>query len=322
MKLEQTQYKGYPAAALEHGAYRAVFLPRQGCKLASLRSEKTGREYIYQGKTEQYREAKYGMGYLDGECAGVDEMFPTIDACFYDAEPWKGAYLPDHGEVWTLPWQTELCEGELRAAVTGVRLPYRLTKRVRWQEPGVLRIDYTAHNPTPFAMDFIWAAHMMLTGYKGCRFEFPDGLHKAYTTMSDSGLIGRYGDTFSYPLASQPDGSVYDASICRGTDADDYQKFYFADKLQGETGWGCIHYPEGGSLRVEFPAAEVPYLGAIQAEGGALGLRCMFLEPCTGAFDRPDLAKQHHMNSVLAPYETKRWYLTIRLEEPECTNCK
>ena len=85
---------------------------------------------------------------------------------------------------------------------------------------------------------------------------------------------------------------------------------------------GCIHYPEGGSLRVEFPAAEVPYLGAIQAEGGALGLRCMFLEPCTGAFDRPDLAKQHHMNSVLAPYETKRWYLTIRLEEPECTNCK
>ena len=66
---------------------------------------------------------------------------------------------------------------------------------------------------------------------------------------------------------------------------------------------------------MEFPADEVPHLGAIQAECGVLGLRCMFLEPCTGAFGRPDLARMHGMSSVLQPYEAKRWYLNIRLEE-------
>lgn len=308
-------YKGIPAVVLEHGAYRAVFLPQQGCKLCSLQNTHSGKEYIYQGTSAQYRLATYGQSYLDGECAGVDEMFPTIDACCYDEQPWTGTPLPDHGEVWALPWREEPTADGLCASVDGVQLPYTLRLHVRWLSEGVLQLEYTVQNRSPFAMDFIWAAHMMLSGYRGCRFVFPDGLHKAYTTMSDSGLLGRYGDTFSYPLVPQPDGSVYDASVCRGEDADDYQKFYFADRLPGEVGWGRIEYPEGDLLTIEFPTKEVPYLGAIQAEGGKLGLRCMFLEPCTGAFDRPDIAKLHGMNSSLLPYEEKHWYLTIRVEE-------
>lgn len=308
-------YKGIPAVELEHGAYRAVFLPQQGCKLCSLQNIYSGKEYIYQGVSTDYRRASYGQDYLDGECAGVDQMFPTIDACFYDARPWKGTFLPDHGEVWALPWLEEECTDELCAAVDGIRLPYTLRLNVRWIAEGALRMDYTVKNRSPFQMDFIWAAHMMLSGYRGCHFSFPEGLKKAYTTMSDSGLIGKYGDTFTYPYVPQWDGSVYDASVCRGKGADDYQKFYFADQIPGEIGWGRIEYPEGESLTVEFPTDEVPYLGVIQAEGGKLGLRCLFLEPCTGAFDRPDIAKLHGMNSVLNPYEEKRWYLTIRLEE-------
>ena len=313
MTVEKTSYKGTEALAMEYGAYRAVLLPGQGAKLCSLKEQPDGREYVYQGKTKSYRFSTYGKGYLDGECAGIDEMFPNIDEYYYDAEPWKGIWFPDHGEVWALPWKYEMEEDALWFRTYGVRLPYCLIKYVSWEEEGVLLINYTLENLSSFSMDYIWAAHMMLSGEPGCSFEFPKGMDKAYTTMSDSGLIGRYGDTFTYPLLHCPDGREYDIRLHRGREADDYQKFYFAEPVPGEIGWGRICYPDHRRLTIEFPAREVPYLGAVQAEGGVLNLRCMFLEPCTGAFDRPDLAKLHGMNSVLKPYETKKWYLRIRI---------
>lgn len=315
MIIRNTLYKGIEALALESEDFQAIFLPQQGAKLCSLKSLKEGREFIYQGKTEEYRIAKYGMGYLEGECAGVDEMFPNIDEFFYDSEPWKGIFLPDHGEVWALPWNVEYKTNAVVFSSYGVRLPYQLIKCVSWDENNILNMSYTVKNLSCFQVDYIWAAHMMLEGQKGAYFTFPEGMSKAYTTISDSGTIGHYGDTFTYPYVKRVDGTVYDMSVHRGEDANDYQKFYFAEKLPDDIGWGKINYPEGYQLSIEFPTDRVPYLGAIQAEGGELDLRCMFLEPCTGTFDRPDLAKMHSMNSVLGPYEVHHWYLKIKLEK-------
>lgn len=317
MKIEKTFYKGIEALSLESGDYQAVLLPGQGAKLCSLISLTGQKEFVYQGKTMQYRVSEYGMDYLNGECAGVDEMFPNIDECFYTDKPWKGTLLPDHGEVWALPWKTELAHDKIIFSTHGVRLPYHLVKEVCWEKDNILRMDYTLRNLSAFPMDYIWAAHMMLTGRQGAAFSFPPRLSKAYTTMSDSEAIGRYGDTFYYPAARNKDGVIYDMSIHRGKEANDYQKFYFADRMPGEVGWGMITYPDGHRIKIEFPTDRVPYLGAIQAEGGSPGLRCMFLEPCTGAFDRPDLAKKHSMNSILEAHGEHTWYLKIRLEKTD-----
>ena len=312
--IESVLYKGISAVALSNEKFQAVILPENGCKLCSLKNIANGEEFVYQGKSDIYRVSSYGSSYLDGECAGVDQTFPTIDECFYDSAPWKGTLLPDHGEVWSLPWKYETDENSLSVSVIGVRLPYRLSMRIGWQVNNTLRFEYSLQNLSEYSMEYIWAAHMMLTGYKGCKFEFPPYLSKACTTMSDSGLIGRYGDIFNYPYVVQADGGIYDVSICRGTDANDYQKFYFLDAFKDETGWGRILYPTGSCVTVSFPTDEVPYLGAIQAEGGELGLRCMFLEPCSAAFDRPDIARLHKMNSTIAPLQTKKWYLEIKVE--------
>lgn len=305
-------YKGIDCICMENGELCAVFLPSQGAKLCSLKNKRTGYEYIYQGKTTEYRVAEYGQSFLDGECAGVDEMFPNIDEFYYDAKPWKGTGFPDHGEVWALPWEHVIRGGTLHMSVTGVKLPYRLTKTVS-MEDGKLHMEYEVENLSGYPIDYIWAAHMMLAAEEGCRFEFDEQLSRAYVTMSDSGTIGRYGDTFSYPLVEKDGQIVYDMRIHRGEEVSDYQKFYFADALQPGQGWGRVVYPDESSLTIEFPTEEVPYLGAIQAEGGELDLRCMFLEPCTGAFDRPDLAKMHGMNSRLQPKEKKRWYLDLTI---------
>lgn len=307
-------YKGIPGVVLESPALRATFLPAQGAKLCSLIEKDTGTEYIYQGKTCDYRVAKYAQSYLEGECAGVDEMFPNVDAFFYGAYPWEGTPLPDHGEVWSLAWDMREDGKALVFTTTGVRLPYRLTKRVSFADARRLRMEYSAKNLSDFPMDYIWAAHMMLRAERDCRFEFDEALVKAYTTISTSKRIGRYGDTFEYPVVKLEDGTTYDIRVHRGYEADDYQKFYFADRLREGQGWGGVRYPDGSRLKICFPVEEVPYLGAIQGEGGEFDLRCMFLEPCTGAFDRPDIARMHNMHSTLAPREEREWYLDILLE--------
>lgn len=308
-----SMYKGIEGISVENGTLSAVFLPSQGAKLCSLKSKLTDYEYIYQGKTTKYRMATYGQSYLEGECAGIDEIFPNIDAFYYDMAPWEGSYFPDHGEVWALPWEYEI-EGEcLKMSTVGVKLPYRLMKRVSMTEDGKLHIEYEVENLSCFAMDYIWASHMMFTAEEGCQFEFEENLSRAYVTMSDSGTIGGYGDTFYYPFAKQRNKIIYDMRVHRGMTANDYQKIYFADKLKADQGWGRIVYPDESSLTITFPIEEIPYLGIIQAEGGELDLRCMFMEPCTGAFDRPDIAKLHGMNSVLQAKEKKCWYLDIQL---------
>jgi hypothetical protein len=205
----------------------------------------------------------------------------------------------------------EIDGSRIRFETFGVRLPYKLTKTLA-MESGTIRSEYTLENLSPFPMDYIWAAHMMLEAEKGCVYEFPDGLNRAYCTLTESGAIGRYGDTFDFPLAPQKDGSSYDARVHRGAEADDYQKFYFCDRMP--EGWAGIRYPDGTSLKIRFPADRIPYLGVLQGEGGPLHIDCMFLEPCSGAFDRPDIAKLHRMNSVLGPREKCEWYLEIKVE--------
>lgn len=315
--IYDTDYKGISAICLETANIRAIFLPNQGAKLCSLIWKRTGREYIYQGKTTRYQIAQYGQNYLLGECAGMDEMFPTIDACYYDHAPWEGIFLPDHGEVWALPWNYEVQEEKLIMMVKGVKLPYELWMSVAVQNDDTLHMEYEARNLSTSPMEYIWAAHMMLAAEEGCRFEFAADLKKAYAVMSDSGTIGRPGDVFEYPYVKQENGAMYDASRYRGNQADDYQKFYFADKLKAHQGWGRICYPDESKLTIAFPPKEVPYLGAIQAEGGSLNLRCMFLEPCTGAFDSLQKAREYGMNSVLGAEEKKRWSLDIKINQEE-----
>jgi len=317
-EINLRKYKGIDGICMETDMLAIVLLPSQGAKLCSIYDKVQKREYVYQGKTETYQAAEYGQSYLIGECAGIDEMFPNIDECFYDAYPWKGTALPDHGEIWAIPWDVQIGDDCLSFETCGVRLPYRLSKTVTIREDGTVRADYTVENLTSFPLDYIWAAHMMFEAEKGCVYEFPPNLDKAYCTLTESGAIGCYGDTFPYPIVPQKDGSLYDVRIHRGSEVNDYQKFYFCDRMP--QGWAGIRYPDGAALHIRFPVDTIPYLGVLQGEGGPLQLDCMFLEPCSGAFDRPDIAKLHRMNSVLQPREKCEWYLEINISSKACVD--
>lgn len=308
--IRKTTYKDYPALSIENDLVRAVFLPSQGAKLVSLQLLSSAYEFVYQGDSTVYRVASFGQSFLDGENAGVDDMFPTIKAGYYDVFPWQGTPLADHGEVWALEWDC-LIEGDsIEMSTCGVRFPYRLIKRVTL-EGSSLTMEYRAENLSRFPFEYIWASHMMLHAEQGSCYIFPAHLTKARCTLSDRGRIGSFGDVFPFPFVTLPDGHTEDLRINRGITADDFEKFYFIEPLR--EGRASVIHPDGHRLSIEFPLEQVPYLSAIQGEGGKLMLHCMFFEPCTAAYDRPDLARHFHTQSILPPKGIHEWYLKMVL---------
>ena len=311
MRTYDSTYKDIRVCVIENDLLKAMFIPNLGAKLCSLINKTNGKEYLYQRGGSEYRRQSYDGNYLDGECSGVDDAFPTIDEYVYDRYPWKGIRIPDHGEVWALKWDHLREDNYLEFSISGVRLPYEIRKRVTLVGKYTLHIEYELKNKSAFPIDYIWAAHIMLNPEKGCRIKMPKNMQKAICVMSDSGTIGKYGDELSYPIVKNARGE-YDFRIHRGSEANDYQKIYFQEPT--DEGWSELEYPDGSKLRIEVPIKQVPYFAAIQGEGGSLGINSVFFEPCTGSFDRPDIARMRKQNSILKPFETIYWYLKFTIQ--------
>ena len=145
-RISRGSYKDQDAVILESAQARAVVLPEWGAKLASLVHTGLGVETLWQTEGAAYRRTTYGDGYERGEISGFDEMFPTISRCLYEAPPRSGTEAPDHGEVWTLPWEHSLSGSSVRLWVNGVRFPYRLEKEMSLED-GRLGVPLQGRQP-------------------------------------------------------------------------------------------------------------------------------------------------------------------------------
>jgi hypothetical protein len=307
-----SRYKDRDAFVLSSDAISATVIPSPGAKVASLVERSSGRELLVQRAGGAYRNRPYDGVYTDGECSGFDDMLPTIDECHYESHPWKGVRLPDHGEVWSLPWDHAVDGASLRLRVRGVRLPYLLEKRVSIPSDRTLRIDYTLSNETPFPIDFLWAAHVMAAIEEGAAILLPRCCRTALTVLSRSGRMGRYGDAVSWPRFTAPDGTRHRADVCRPDSVADMEKYYFRDAL--DEGWCAVRYPDGLLLALSFPVATVPYLGILLNEHAWDGRTNIFLEPCTASFDRPDAARLRGQCSTVGAGSTYTWHLCMTVD--------
>ena len=313
VRISGSRYKNKESVTLTSGAISATVIPSPGGKLASLLDLSTGYEHMVQRTGPVYREQPYDGVYVDGECSGFDDMFPTIDECHYESFPWKGARLPDHGEVWSLPWEHEVAGDTLVMRVRGVRLPYQLEKRVSIPAERTLRIDYELSNETPFDMAFLWAAHVMVNIDEGSRILLPRCCTDAVTAISLKGRMGKYGDVVSWPAFTGRDGTRHRVDVSRPASAADMEKYYFRDAL--EEGWCAACAPGGRLLALSFPVTTVPYLGILLNEHGWDDRYNLFLEPCTASFDRIDMARLRGQSSTVKACSRCRWHLCMTVDQ-------
>jgi len=318
IRIYNSGYKNVESVAMESDELVVQFLPGYGGKMASLFHKKTSREFLVQAGNAEYKVLKYDGNYVESECSGFDDMFPTIDRVYYNDYPWKGTEVPDHGEVCGLSWDYEIRGECLYMCVHGVRFPYGLEKWIRFNNDNMLNIDYRVTNLCSFDMDFIWAAHPMINVEEGGEILVPYKDRVGVTCVfSWDENFGAYGYLMEWPATRRSDGNIHKLNLtsARNEEGNNY-KFYFNDRVP--EGWCAYRYNSTKTLlKMSFPPEKVPYLSIWVNEGSFHGFHNIAMEPCTGSYDRIDLAKIHKQNSILGAKSEYSWFLNFHIEQFE-----
>lgn len=304
----QGKLDGYEVWTGSTGVMELVMVPELGSRVISLRNLRTGREWLTQpaGKLEANGYAS-SFGERDG--SGWDEMFPTINTCRYPAFPWKGTELPDHGEVWSIPWAVHCEQDQLHCSVQGIRMPYQLRKRYSFPREDCLRIDYEVCNPSRFPFSFLWAAHPLFQIEEGMEMMVPEELTEMIVSYSAQDRLGITGDVLKWP---QPLEERVDIRLDRTGSRHEQsaEKYYFAGELpEGKVSLYDPRTEEG--IRLMFPPEKVPYLSVWANYGGYQGQYHLAIEPATGLLDDLSYAMGHQAAAEVPAGGTYTWYLEI-----------
>jgi len=316
VKVYNSTYKNVNCVVMENARIVVKVIPESGGKLQSIYDRSTQTEYLYQSPWEEYRLSEYGSSFVDGEISGFDEMFPTIIPCYYPDGLWAGVPLPDHGEVWALPWECSMEEDGIRTSVHGVRLPYLLERSIKFTGRDSFIMNYRLVNKVGFPMKFIWAAHPLLNIDENSVIVFPKEVRRVMNVLHGMKRLGDYGQLHNWPETITPDGRRYDMSRLNPENRDN-DKYYVHGKVpRGE----CALYNSKtrNYIKFVFPTDKIPYLGVWTNENGPLLAQSnVALEPCTGALDGIDIANKFGQLSMLEANGTYEWFLEIQLGEAE-----
>jgi hypothetical protein len=321
-RLEKITYRGFEAFMLENELVRCVVVPALGGKLASLVHLPTMREWLWRNPHMEIRPGVYGGDYVGKhDVGGWDECFPSVAATRHPTAPWEGTSIPDHGEIWGLPWKAEpFCDGsriELRLVVHGVRFPYRFERTLTMEAgEGGLRLAYSVTNLTGFAFPFLWSAHPIFAATPGMKIVAP--LRDLTVYSSADKQFGALGRPVTWPLVTDVDGRAWDLAALPDPSANLAVKLYGRSPVQGYVALQDI--VQGAELRMQFDPADVTHLGLWLNYGGWSGATNappyfnLGIEPCIGAQDDLALAVRHFEEyGELPPNGRQAWQVDLLL---------
>ena len=311
-KTEDIIFKGEQAVILENKSLRICILPGRGAKIASLLYKPTGKELLWQIEGDYTRKPVYGDTFTSEDSSGYDDMVMTILPGNHTSFPWENTKLPDHGELWSIPWDVVHDRESLNCSVSGIRLPYHFSRNISLEESSIV-LEYCAHNPTSFDMDFLWAAHGLINISSGSRISVPRG-NKFVLNSVPGNRLDEEMKEYVYPLIHEGEENEFDLSRVPEKNKTGFQKYYFSKPIT--EGW-CSFVDKESDLEIkyEWPHEKVPYLGIWLNEGGWANQYNLGIEPATAAMDCPELAAKYNMNTVLSAHSSLTWQLKITVRE-------
>jgi hypothetical protein len=314
-QITEAKVDGLRRITVDNGIVRAQFLPELGGKMTSLVRIQSGHEFLLQPQ-RPLRRAAYGDSFEAYDTSGFDECMPTVSAC---TDPDRGVSLPDHGELWSVPWHAEVHDDTLQLSASGRVLPYRFTKRTKLDGSGVV-LDYEITNESKAEMKFLWSAHPLLSVEPGSRITLPAEVAELLVQYSLGDRLGYFGSTSQWPMTNAH-------SVKQRLDVLLPPTAKFADKLftpRLSEGYCSLFKPAANeTITFRFNAEQVPYIGLWCCQGGwpdpPHGRYTVALEPCSGRPDSLREAIARGENDVLPAGSSRRWSLRIELIAGDAT---
>lgn len=310
-QTSECTWRGLPAVQIEGAGVRAVFVPVIGAKMVSLADTRHGWEWLVAPAERPLRPVPYGARFTDQDMSGWDEMFPTIDACRQPMPgPYAGVDLPDHGEVWALPWQARRTPDALHFTVHGQALPYRLERTVTTPSPGILRFEYTLTNLGDAPWPYLWAAHPQFVVTPDMAIVLPQHVRAVVNVLPGAGW-GEPGTQHPWPRARRADGALVDLNKIGSSSLRQCRKFYVPPDVPVD--WAALQCAETGRSLTMRWSRHAPYLGIWVDEGAYNPVATVALEPATAYYDNLALAWRLQRAPVIGPGERHHWHLTLEL---------
>ncbi|RUS45580.1 hypothetical protein [Cohnella sp. AR92] len=298
-KVTASEYRGWPSIVLETELMRVELIPGLGAKLVSLRYKATGKEWLVDAGSRALRQPAYGSSFGQADMSGWDECFPTIDPCTVGAD---NIFLPDHGELWALPWTAEANEESVTCSVQGVALPYLFSRNLRFSSADTLRMNYRVANLGDRPFPYLWVPHPQFAVTEPTRIELPPSEREAEAVCVFGGLHHVTGERYRWD----------ELTLVGERQNGDGRKYYAPGRW--EEGWCGLSAPISGNwLRLQVDPREVPYFGVWIDEGMGNDRNAIALEPSIGYYDSLERAAENGSAPSVAPGSSHEWSLELRL---------
>ncbi|WP_171685618.1 hypothetical protein [Paenibacillus planticolens] len=273
-------------------------LPELGGKLVSIVYKSTGKEWMLDSGHRSLRQPKYGSTFTDWDMSGWDECFPTINACKSGMDKYMN--LPDHGELWALPWQYMIDENEVICWVRSLQLPCLFTRRISFPSADRVRLDYRASNESDQPVPFMWVPHPQFAVTEPTRILLPKSIKEMLCVYEGHTL--KTGKLYSWD----------DVSLLSPAVTGDARKFYYGGQVP--VGWSGLFGEESGNfLIVSVPQNKVPYIGVWMDEGMFNDRVTCALEPSIGYYDSLEMAVGNGTAQMIPAKASFEWHLELSL---------
>lgn len=270
-------------------------VPELGGRITELTDLSSGRQWLWRNHRVPFGPVPVGSAYDDVWQGGFEELFPN-DA----PTELNGQYLPDHGELWSVPWSVEQATPtSITLSVTGPVTGVRVSKTLSLAG-STLAVGYRLTNQGNSVLDHMFKLHPAIAVHQACRIELPGG-----TVEKVASEFGNLLDS----TAPQPWPTSVDLSQCRRDSSRTSEFVYVSDLTEGRC--GVIDTNSSSWVRIEYPTDVFPYCWVFMTYGGWRDHNVVVLEPCTNYPKDLGEAVSRGSSAGLAPGEIKEFEVRV-----------
>lgn len=299
---------GLEFISLSNEFIELVALPQIGGKVISIKDKKSNTEFLLpnQNPTGKYLIPNYGDDFSKYDTSGFDDCFPNISEEKILIKQ-NQISLPDHGELWSRPWNYSTNNDEINFSIQGIQFNYLFEKKIALNERKII-IDYQLTNLSLTKFSYIWSAHPLLQIEEGDEIILPKEINNMKIFWSS---YPKFKGKLTFPIFNNIDFLKVQSP-----------KSAFALKLFSEkfkSGYAGLYKKDKKvSILFEFDAIKIPFLGLWLCYGGwpidqTKKHYTIAIEPTTSNNDSLRQAIKNKSAKVILPNKKIRWTIIIKI---------